>query len=76
MSSPVISKRSPVINLNTRDVLEDYCSFHHVIRNIYSFNLQPERVKTLGKNLPASFDLLQQDLQSFIEKLSNDVQLT
>jgi predicted nucleotidyltransferase len=71
MSSPVISKRSPVINLNTRDVLEDYCSFRHVIRNIYSFNLQPERVKTLAGNLPEGFDLLRQDLQSFIEKLSS-----
>jgi predicted nucleotidyltransferase len=70
MSSPVISKRSPVINLNTRYMLEDYCSFRHVIRNIYSFNLQPERVQKLAEDLPYCFDLLQQDLQSFTEKFS------
>lgn len=70
MSSPVISKRSPVIDIKTRDLLENYCSFRHVIRNIYSFNLQPEPVQKLAEDLPYCFDLLQQDLQNFTEEMS------
>ncbi|MDB9419863.1 nucleotidyltransferase family protein [Microcystis aeruginosa] len=70
MSSPVISKRSPVIDVKTRDLLENYCSFRHVIRNIYSFNLQPEPVQKLAEDLPYCFDLLQQDLQNFTEEMS------
>lgn len=70
MSSPVISKRSPVINLKTRDILDNYCSFRHVIRNIYNFNLQPERVQKLAEDLPYCFDLLQQDIQKFTGEMS------
>ncbi len=49
--------------------------FRHRIRNIYSFNLIPERVKNLVEKLPDAYDQARQDLVAFaqfLEQLSSE----
>lgn len=65
MSAEVITVRPPVISVKTRDRLSEFCAFRHVVRNIYTFELQFERVQDLAAKLPDCFALVSQDLQDF-----------
>jgi predicted nucleotidyltransferase len=58
--------RPQVISSQTKAVLDEYCSFRHVVRNIYSINLKGERVQELAKDLNQCYQLLEEDLRKFI----------
>lgn len=53
--------------------LEDYLEFRHVVRNVYTFNLRPDRVAELVRGLRPGFDAARRDLLTFagfLEELS------
>jgi hypothetical protein len=58
-----------VITEQTRNALDEYCAFRHVVRNIYTFDLRPNRVKELTEALPNAYQMLLQDAQMFCEFL-------
>jgi predicted nucleotidyltransferase len=58
--------RPKVISSQTKTMLDEYCSFRHVVRNIYSINLKGERVRELAKDLSQCYHFLEEDLQKFI----------
>ncbi len=73
MSLAVTGVRSAVLSAETRTALEAYLEFRHVVRNVYTFNLQPDRVSELVRGLPSAFDFARRDLLSFaafLEELS------
>ncbi|MDV3001990.1 MAG: hypothetical protein N5P05_003596 [Chroococcopsis gigantea SAG 12.99] len=70
MSAPFPSVRPSILSLETRTMLDDYCSFRHVVRNIYSFNLKVAPVEQLASDLPYCFDLLKLDMEKFMEEMS------
>ncbi len=43
--------------------------FRHVVRNIYAFEFDPERLGRLARNLPEAFDRVQRDLTAFSQFL-------
>lgn len=51
MSSEVAGIRPAVITPETRACLEEYRSFRHVVRNVYTFNLRPARLQELVDGL-------------------------
>jgi len=51
--------------------LVDYLDFRHLVRNVYTFNLRPERVAELVRGLRATFDLVRRDLLTFAIFLEN-----
>jgi hypothetical protein len=53
-------------------MLDEYCSFRHVVRNIYSINLKSERVQQLAEELPRCFTLVQKDMDNFISSISQN----
>jgi hypothetical protein len=59
--------RAPVIGATTADCLDQYLGFRHVVRNAYTFNLRPERVRELTRELPACVDALGSDLNARCE---------
>jgi hypothetical protein len=59
--------RPPVISLQTRDALDEYRSFRHVIRNIYTFNLNIANMERLVNNLPQIFAQLKSEVNKFIQ---------
>ena len=61
--------RPPVLRLETLAMLNDYCSFRHVVRNLYSFSLKPERVTQLAEELPACWCCVKEDLENFLQAL-------
>jgi predicted nucleotidyltransferase len=71
MAAPVWDIRPPVLRPETLAMLEDYCSFRHVVRNIYSMNLKFDRVEALASGLPECLTLVRDDLQHFIQAICN-----
>jgi len=69
MSLAVSGVRPAVLSAETRSALADYLEFRHVVRNVYAFNLRPDRVTELVRGLRPTFDLARRDLLAFAEFL-------
>lgn len=65
MSAALPSLRPVVIQPTTRQWLDEYRRFRHVVRNVYSFDLQPDRVLALAENLSHYFNIFKQDFDAF-----------
>jgi hypothetical protein len=78
MSAEIPGTRPPVINRETRLILDEFRGFRHVVRNIYTFNLHPNRVLELTSRAHGCLSSVQGDLQKFIDfvvrldKISDD----
>jgi hypothetical protein len=67
MSAAIPGTRPPVISRETRLVLDEFRGFRHVVRNIYTFNLHPDRVVELTGRAYGCLSTVQDDLQKFID---------
>ena len=72
MSGAIPGVWPAVLQPETRRCLDEYRAFRHVVRNVYSFQLQPERVETLASGVAACFRRLCEDLERFCRFLSED----
>ena len=72
MATPIRDIRPAVLSPDTFESLNDYCSFRHVVRNLYTFSLKSERVKPLAEALPMCWHSLHQDLESLISTFSSN----
>jgi hypothetical protein len=57
--------RPAVLQPSLRSCLNEYRGLRHVIRNVYTFNLNPSRLRDLVEMLPACHDALVSDLATF-----------
>ncbi len=71
MSANIKDTRPAVISSRTRQCLDDYRGFRHIVRNVYTFNLRPSRIKELAEDLPACYDAVKQELSAFADFLEN-----
>ena len=65
MALDVPDVRPPVIQMATADQLDEYRKFRHRIRNIYTTNLDPERMAHLVLHLPALWPQIRSELEIF-----------
>ncbi len=73
MTSEIAEVRPAVISPDLRDQLDRYRGFRHVVRNVYTFNLDSEQVEILVRHLPETMTQLRQELlafANFLETLS------
>ncbi|MGI0480771.1 nucleotidyltransferase family protein [Geminocystis sp. CENA526] len=73
MTITIPDVRPSVISSDTKIILDEYYSFRHVVRNIYSINLKSERVQELAIELPNCFHLLQEELIDFIKIMQENI---
>lgn len=71
MSAAIDGARPAVISQETRFCLDEYRGFRHVVRNVYTFNLRPLRLKELTENLSTCYERLDAELASFTAFLSD-----
>lgn len=74
LASEIPGVRTAVLQSQTREQLNRYRGFRHVVRNIYTFNLDPEQIELLVKHLQPTMQLVSQDLlkfADFLEQLAN-----
>ena len=69
LASEIPGVRTAVLQAQTREKLNRYRGFRHVVRNIYTFDLDPEQVELLVKHLQPTMELVSQDLLKFADFL-------
>jgi hypothetical protein len=75
MQADMENMRPPVLARETSLALDEYLRFRHVVRNIYAFNFDPERVDRLVEQLNPIFIQVQIELLrfvSFLEQVGGD----
>ena len=70
MSAELVGVRPRVITTETRACLEEYRGFRHVVRNVYTFSLNPERLESLVQALRGCYELASRDMDAFVGFLS------
>jgi hypothetical protein len=69
MASEIPAVRPSVLTPATRDRLDRFRGFRHVVRNVYSFQLDPGQIELLIRQLPQTWDRASQELLSFADLL-------
>ena len=64
-------ERPALLTQKTVGSLAEYLGFRHVVRNIYGFELETQRVKYLGQNYYEVWRNFNQDVCEFINWLRN-----
>jgi hypothetical protein len=65
MTYEVPGARPAVIQASTRMALEAFLGFRHIVRNLYTWNFEPQKVATLIEQLPTTIDALESDFENF-----------
>ncbi len=65
--------RPAVISKLTMDKLDKYRAFRHIFRNVYGYNLDPDRIKELLRELPETVEMFTEDVKAFITLLDQDL---
>lgn len=65
----VQDKRPAILSQQTAKILEEYLAFRHVVRNIYGFELEPQRLENLVKTYPLVWQKFQHEIQEFLQWL-------
>ncbi len=65
MSIEVTGVRPAVISVELKKHLEEYRGFRHVVRNVYTYHLDPEKVKPLVKPIRRVRKKLEKELSAF-----------
>ncbi|MFZ1632067.1 MAG: hypothetical protein WBD79_01485 [Anaerolineae bacterium] len=69
MAAEIPGVRPPVLSQETRDRLDRYRGFRHVVRNAYTYNLDPEQIGVLVKQLAPTMARVAQELTAFADFL-------
>ncbi|MBC8448728.1 MAG: hypothetical protein H8D78_13355 [Chloroflexi bacterium] len=76
MAAEIPGVRPPVLSPQARDRLDRYRGFRHVVRNVYTFNLDAEQIEVLIRQLPPTMEQVSQELlvfADFLEQLVEEV---
>jgi hypothetical protein len=65
MTLDVPGVRPSVLQKVTAKQLEEYLGFRHVVRNLYTWELDTTKVKRLIKRLPHTLQAVEKDLETF-----------
>jgi uncharacterized protein YutE (UPF0331/DUF86 family) len=71
MSIEVPGIRPAVISSELKDLLEDYRGFRHVVRNVYTYHLNPEKIERLVTKIPEVFKKTDAELTAFAKFLQS-----
>ncbi|MGB3060442.1 MAG: hypothetical protein WBE17_11975 [Anaerolineae bacterium] len=69
MAAEIPGVRPPVLSQETRERLDRYRGFRHVVRNAYTYNLDPEQIGVLVKQLAPTMARVAHELTAFAEFL-------
>ena len=72
MSMEITGIRPAVISLDLKEKLEEYCGFRHVVRNVYTYHLSPQKIKPLVDKVQDVFNKSEKELSAFAKFLQSD----
>jgi hypothetical protein len=65
MAAEIPDVRPPVIGSATKDCLENYRAFRHIVRNVYTFHLQFSRIAELADGVRDCHERVAADMGAF-----------
>jgi hypothetical protein len=71
MAKELPGVRPAVISKKTREKLDEYRGFRHIVRNLYTYKFDPKRVERLAFDSPMLLEQLQNELLAFATFLEN-----
>lgn len=71
MSIEIPGSRPAVISPETVDMLQDYRGFRHIVRNVYTYHLNPDKMERLINNLDAVHEKVTAELTAFARFLQS-----
>ncbi len=71
MAAEIDEARPAVISTQTRYCLDEYRSFWHLVRNLYTFHLRTSRVAELCDGLHDCYAALREDVASFMQLMQS-----
>jgi hypothetical protein len=69
MAAEIKLVRPPVISSESRNSLDEYRGFRHIVRNVYAFHLSPAKMEPLVINLPEIFERMEEEIGEFLSFL-------
>lgn len=69
MQNDVSGYRPAVISPATHAMLDEYRRFRHLVRNVYTVNLHPDRLEKLVEQLPLLWEQIEPELNAFADFL-------
>lgn len=69
MATDIPQIRPQVLSRETTQAVNEYLRFRHVVRNIYAFEFDPERLQRLATGLRPTLVQVQAELQAFADLL-------
>jgi hypothetical protein len=66
MSRNIPEIRPAIIEEKTRFLLDEYRKFRHLVRNIYTFNIIPQKVMKLANGITNAFKAFTIDIKKFV----------
>lgn len=67
MTKEIRDIRPAVISLKTFEKMDDYRKFRHLVRNIYTYNIIPEKVLVLARPSEKVFRGFEQNIKTFMK---------
>jgi len=71
MAGEIEGIRPAVLSAGTRGELDAYRGFRHVVRNVYAFNINPEKLGALVFGLPDALKAVRAELLAFADFLDD-----
>ncbi len=71
MSKEALGVRPAVISESIREKLDEYRGFRHVVRHVYTYRFDPEKIGMLADNSSDLFDHLKKELLAFADFLED-----
>ena len=72
MSMEIKGIRPAVISPDLKERLEEYRGFRHVVRNVYTYHLSPEKIKPLVDKVKEVITNSEKELSAFAKFLQSD----
>jgi len=66
MAAEIELVRPRVISKETKNILDEYRGFRHVVRNVYSFHLSSAKISPLVNKLPKTYKRVQKEMEEFL----------
>ena len=65
MTLEIPNVRPAVISEKTRKQLDTYRGFRHVVRNVYTYHISPDKMEPLAKGIRLVFKQVEKELTAF-----------
>jgi hypothetical protein len=75
MAKEIFQLRPALISDQTRKALDEYRAFRHLIRNIYTHQIEPSKMQNLVQNLQQLFEQIRLELIAFARFLQKQADL-